>query len=385
MREGLSVDQGRDFLRRGFSRRDFGRLAALLATGAGGVASFEAAQAQGLSARVDIPRDAVRINANENPMGPCPEAVEAIREVVVRGGRYLYDETFAFARAAAEMEGLPRDCVAAFAGSSDPLHRAVFAFCGPARGLVVADPGYEAPERAARVLGAKTTKVPLRADGSHDVRAMAAADPQAGLIYLCNPNNPTGSITRPEDVKLLVASKPKDAIVLVDEAYIHFSKNAATAVPMILQNKDVVVLRTFSKLFGMAGLRAGSAMGRFDLIERLREYGAGALPVTGMVGAIASLKVADRLVPERRAIVTDLREDLVAWLSSRGCSAFPSEANMLMIDVGCPGREFSSALLKNKVAVGRTWPSHPNHIRITIGTAEEMAKFRAAFDRVRQA
>lgn len=381
----LTADRRRDLLRRGFSRRDFGRLAALFAMGAGPAVSLEATHAQGLSARMDIPKDAVRLNSNENPMGPCPEALEAIRAIAPRGGRYLYEETFAFNRLTAEMEGLPVDCVAAFGGSSDPLHRIVMAFTGPKRGLVVADPGYEAAERAADVLGARTTRVPLREDGSHDVDAMAKADPTAGVIYLCNPNNPTGSITRPEDVDRLIATKPDGTIVLVDEAYLHFSTNARTAMPHVRQGKDVVIIRTFSKLFGMAGLRAGSAMARADLIDRIREFGAGALPVTGIVGAMASLKVADRLVPERRAVVTHLREETAAWLASKGCASFPSEANMLMFDVGRPGQLVASEMMKQKVAVGRSWPSHPNHIRLTIGTSEEMAKFREAFDRVYRA
>ena len=127
----------------------------------------------------------------------------------------------------------------------------------------------------------------------------------------------------------------------------------------------------------------GAALGRPDLIERLRRYGAGALPATGMAGAIASLKVADRLVPERRAIVADLRDETSAWLASRGCPSLPSEANMLLVDVGRPGPSFAADMLRLKVVVGRTWPSHPNHIRVTIGTPEEMSRFREAFDRVR--
>ena len=140
----------------------------------------EAALAQGLSAFVNIPPDAVRINANENPMGPCPEAAEAIHKVIQQGGRYLYSETFAFVALMAVVEGLPRDHILPFAGSSDPLHRAVLAFTGPERSSSWPIPdtrrASEPPGSSAR----RTIKVPLRKDASHDVQAMAKADARPG-------------------------------------------------------------------------------------------------------------------------------------------------------------------------------------------------------------
>jgi len=384
MHDPIGPEQRRDLARRGYTRRDFGRLAALLTAGAALPFYNEAALAQGLSAMPNLPDDAVRINANENPMGPCPEAIQAIQAVVCRGGRYLYGETTEFVRTLAGVEGLSTESVLPFAGSSDPLHRAVLAFAGPGKGLVIADPGYEASEKAARFVGAKVTRVPLRKDGSHDARAMAAVDPDAGLIYVCNPNNPTGSVTRKEDVEYLVAHKPKGAVVLLDEAYIHLSTTAEPGTPLVVAEKDVVILRTFSKLFGMAGLRAGAAFARPDLLKKIRAFGAGALPVTGMVGATASLK-AKGLVPTRRKIIAEIREETAGWLDKKGYTCLPSEANMLMFDARRPGLQVFEALIKEKVAIGRTWASMPNHVRISIGTAEEMAKFRAAFARAMNA
>src|SRR5215831_4905281 len=298
MTDLFGPDSRQDFTRRGFSRRDFGRLAAFLTAGAALPFYNEATLAQGLSAFPGMTADAVKINANENTMGPCPEAAESIHKVVQQGGRYLYRDTFAFIEAMAQTEGLSRQHVLPFAGSSGPLHRVVLAFTGPSKSFVVADPGYEAGGRAAAFVGARTIKVPLRKDWSHDVRAMAAADPEAGVIYVCNPNNPTGSLTPKDDIEYLVANKPKGAIVLLDEAYIHLSKTAEPASPLVAAGKDLIILRTFSKIYGMAGLRAGAAMGRPDLLAKIRSYGAGALPVTGMVGAIASLK-SKELVPTR--------------------------------------------------------------------------------------
>jgi histidinol-phosphate aminotransferase len=381
MNDLFGPESRQDLIRRGFNRRDFGRLAAFLTAGAALPFYNEAALAQGLSAMPNLPPDAVKINANENPMGPCPEAAEAIHKVVSQGGRYLYNETFAFIAAMAEVEGLSHDHVMPFAGSSDPLHRAVMAFTGPGKSYIVAEPGYEAGARAAHFIGAKTIAVPLRKDYAHDAHAMAQADPNAGLIYVCNPNNPTGSVTSKEDIEYLVAHKPEGAVVLLDEAYIHWSKTAERGSSLVAADKDVIILRTFSKLYGMAGLRAGAALGRPDLIAKLRSYGAGALPVTGMVGATASLKVKG-LVEKRRKAVADIRDETVEWLDKRGFNVLPSEANMIMVDVRRPGREVFQALLKEKVVIGRTWPSMPNHVRVSIGTRDEMTKFRAAFGQV---
>jgi len=152
----FSKEVEQDFLRRGFNRRNFGRLASLLAGGAGLSFYNEPALAQ-LSNIGSLPADAVKINANENPAGPCPEALEAIARVSKNGGRYQYEETFLFARTLAEMEGLKPNYVLPFPGSSDPLHRMMLAYTSPTKSLVMGDPGYEAGERAARFIGASVT------------------------------------------------------------------------------------------------------------------------------------------------------------------------------------------------------------------------------------
>ncbi len=367
---------------RGLSRRDFGRAIALLTAGASLPFYSESTLAQDVKAIASIPPDTVRLNANENPMGPCPAAIEAIRELVPQGGRYHFDQTHVFAETLAAVEGLPVTHVQPSAGSSDPLHRAVIAFTSPTRPLVTANPGYEAPEQAARFMGAKVIRVPLRKDHSHDPNAMVSAAANAGVIYICNPNNPTGTVTPRDAILSIAANKPKGCIVLIDEAYIHFATTATPATDLVAAGKDVIVLRTFSKIYGMAGLRAGAALGRPDLLEKLRGYsGLAIMPATGMVGAIASLKE-PTLIPERRKTLTEIREDLCAWLDKLGIAYIPSEANMVMIDVKRPGRQVAEAMLKQKVAIGRAWPSLPTHVRVTIGTRDEMMKFRAAFQQV---
>jgi histidinol-phosphate aminotransferase len=381
MRDGFGATRTRELLARGFTRRDFGRMAALLTAGASLPFYNEMALAQDLKAIGNIPPDAVRLNANENPMGPCAEAAAAAYKAVDQGGRYLFGETYAFMEAMAAAEGLPVSHVMAFAGSSDPLHRSVLACTSPTRALVIAEPGYESPERAARFIGAKVATVPLRKDYSHDPQAMAQAAPNAGAIYICNPNNPTGTVTRKEDVEYIVANKPRGCVVIIDEAYIHFSTSATPATDLVAAGKDVIVLRTFSKLYGMAGLRAGAALGRPDLLEKLKGYGLGIMPTVGMAAAAASLKVKD-LVPQRRQVLADTRGDLFEWFEKKGYAYIPSEANMVLVDGRRPGKELNTLMLREKVAIGRSWPALPTHVRVTIGTRDEMARFKSAFDRV---
>lgn len=358
------------------TRRNFGRISSLLAAGAALPFHNEAAMAQ-LSMVGPMPPDAVKINANENPLGPCKEAIEAMQAVVPNGGRYRFEEGFAMAATLGDVEGLKPQYVMPFAGSSDPLHRAVLTFTSPSKAFVVADPGYEAGGRAADYIGAKTVNVPLTKDYRHDVKAMAAV-PNVGLIYVCNPNNPTGTITPKEDIEWLVTNKPAGSIVLLDEAYIHLSHSAVRGSYLVAQDKEVIILRTFSKLYGMAGLRAGAALGRPDLLDKLKGYGTGMLPVTGMVGATASLK-AEYVVAERRKIIRENREDVFAWLDGKKFSFVPSESNCFMVDTKRPGQEVIRAMAGEKVYIGRVWPAWPTYVRITVGTKDEMAKFKTAF------
>jgi len=376
----LSREQRLDFANRGFSRRSLGRLAAMLTAGAALPFYNEPALAQLSAIRGPMPADAVKINANENPLGPCAEAAEAIHSVVQKGGRYLYEETFGFQELLAEQEGLKPTYVQPFAGSSAPLHQAVLAFTSPTRPFVTGDPGYEAGERAARFIGAKVISVPLTKTYAHDVKAMAGASPDAGLIYVCNPNNPTGTLTPRADIEWLIENKPARSILLLDEAYIHIA-GAPMASDLVAKDKDIIILRTFSKIYGMAGLRAGAALGRPDLLQKIMPYSAGALPVTGMVGATASLK-SKNLVPERRKIIADVRADVLSFLDQHNFKYIPSVSNKFMVDVGRPGGQIIEAMRKEKVYIGRVWPSWPTYVRVSIGTQEEMNKFKTAFLKV---
>ena len=153
------------------------------------------------------------------------------------------------------------------------------------------------------------------------------------------------------------------------------------ATDLVRQDKEIIILRTFSKLYGMAGLRAGAAMGRPDLLEKIMPYTAGALPVTAMVGATASLKVKN-LVPERRKIIKDVREDVFAFLDKHNFKYVPSVSNKFMVDVKRPGREIIDAMRQEKIYIGRVWPSWPTYVRVSIGAQEEMNRFKTAFLKV---
>jgi histidinol-phosphate aminotransferase len=380
MNDFLSQEHTREFVKRGFSRRDLGRIAALITAGAALPFYNESALAQLSAVRGPIPPDAVKIDANENPLGPSKEAAEAMHGIIAKGGRYMYQETDTFRETMAEMEGLKASYVHPFPGSSAPLHQAVLAFTSKDRPFVTCDPGYESGEVAARFIGAKVIRVPLTKTYSHDVKAMAAASPNAGLIYICNPNNPTGTTTPKSEIEWLVENKPKGSIVMIDEAYIHIAGEPMCS-ELVAKDKDVVILRTFSKIYGMAGIRAGAAMARPDLLQKLAGYSSGALPITAMVAATASLK-SKTVVPERRKIIGDVRNDVFAWMDKHNFKYVPSVSNKFMVDVHRPGGEVKDAMMKEKVYIGRVWPSWPTHVRVTIGTRDEMEKFKAAFLKV---
>jgi len=329
----------------------------------------------------NFPKDAIRLDANENPLGPSASAREAAIAMVPQGGRYSDYLTDDLVKTLAEMEGLKPEQVRVYAGSSEPLHHTVAAFTSPQRSYVTADPGYEAGMHAAQAAGAKLVKVPLTKTHAHDVKAMLAAAPDAGVFYVCTPNNPTGTLTSHSDIEYLVENKPKGSVVLVDEAYIHFS-DALSVMDLVKADKDVLLLRTFSKIYGMAGLRCGAVFGRPNLLEKIENYGGwNFMPITALAAASASLKDAP-LVPDRKRINASIRAQVFAWLDRNGYSYVPSESNCFMLDTKRPAKAAIDAMAKQNVFIGRIWPVWPTYARITVGTAPEMEQFQAAWQKV---
>jgi histidinol-phosphate aminotransferase len=327
------------------------------------------------------PQGSVIIDQNENPLGPCPAARDAIAAITPQGGRYSLYLTDDLIAAFARSEGIRPEYVAVFPGSSPALHHSVMCFTSRDKSYVTADPGYEAGLHAADHADARIVNVPLTKDHAHDVRAMLDQAPDAGLFYICTPNNPTGTLTSHADIEYLVEHKPKDSIVLVDEAYIHFA-DATSAVDLVKADKDVIVLRTFSKIYGMAGLRCGVAMARPDLLEKIHEYsGWSAMPVTAVVAAMASLKET-QLVSERKRINGKVRAETFQWLSSHGYSFIPSQSNFFMLNAKRPGKEAIDGMAAQEIFIGRIWPIMPTWVRISVGTQEEMERFQIAWKRI---
>jgi histidinol-phosphate aminotransferase len=371
--------QGNDFSLPSASRRSFLSLSAVASAA---LALRIVTEPMLAHARLHtFPKDAIRIDANENPLGPSAAAREAAAAIVSQGGRYSDWLTDDLVKTLALMEGLKVEQVRVYPGSSEPLHHTVCAFASSQRSYVTGDPGYEAGMFAAQTIGAKVVKVPLTKTYAHDVKAMLAAAPDAGVFYVCSPNNPTGTLTSHSDIEYLIENKPKDCVVLVDEAYIHFC-DAPSVMDLVKAGKDVILLRTFSKIYGMAGLRCGAVFARPDLLEKIETYaGWNAMPITALVAASASLKDA-QLVPERKRSNADIRNGVFAWLDRNGYSYIPSEANFFMLDTKRPAKPAIDAMAKQNVFIGRIWPSMPTYTRVTIGTAPEMEQFQVAWQKV---
>jgi len=364
-----------------FSRRSFLHLSAAASATAAFQLMTEPMLAAAARHRLPHAKDAVLIDSNENPLGPCQSAREAIANIIPQGGRYSDSLTDELVSTFAQIEGLNPDYVYATPGSTPPLSHSVLAFTSPQKSYVTADPCFETGMNMAAVAGARVVKVPLTKNYAHDVKAMLAAGSDAGVFYICNPNNPTGTLTSHSDIEYLVANKPNDSIVLIDEAYIHLSE-APSALDLVKAGKDVVVLRTFSKVYGMAGLRCGLVIARPDLLEKvLARGGENFMPTTAVAGAIASLKDS-ALVSERRKINAGVRRQTFEWLDSNGYSYIPSESNCFMLDTKRPGKEVRESMARQNVMIGRVWPIMPTYVRVTVGTQDEMQHFQAAFQRV---
>jgi histidinol-phosphate aminotransferase len=366
------------------SRRTFLQFSAAVSTVAALRVATEPMLAQAAARAIpaaSISQSAIWIDSNENPLGPSSAARDAAAAITAQGGRYLMDLSTDFEKNFAQKEGLKPEFVRVYPGSSGPLHQAVMAYTSPTRSYVIADPGYEAGMFAAEASGARIVKVALTKNYAHDVKAMLAAAPDAGLFYICTPNNPTGTLTSQADIEYLVDNKPKGSLVVIDEAYLHFA-GTTSVVDLVKAGKDVIVLRTFSKLYGMAGLRCGVAMGRSEFLAKIDSLmGWTAMPITAVAAASASL-ADSRLIAERRHINAEIRGEIFHWLDQHGYSYIPSDANFFMLDTKRPARGVIDAMAKRSVMIGRIWPSMPTYSRITVGTRDEMAMFREAWQEV---
>lgn len=325
----------------------------------------------------------VIISSNENPLGPAASSLDAIAKTASMGGRYHQEKAAQATAAFNDIYGLKRGYSALGPGSGGLLDLALMSNIGPDKPLVMGDPSYEQGTRAAGVMKAPLFSVKLTPTYAHDVKAMLAAHPSPGAYYIVNPNNPTGTMTPRADILWLIKNKPKGSVVIVDEAYFHFSEDESM-LDQVAADQDVIVMRTFSKIYGMAGLRAGFAAARPDLLAKFSNVAPPArslasISITSAAAAHAGLMDKD-LIPTRRKINADNRAETLEFLTKKGYSIIPgSQANFFMVDVKRPGHEFQQSMMKENVAIGRTWAALPTYVRVTVGTKDEMAKFQTAF------
>jgi histidinol-phosphate aminotransferase len=318
----------------------------------------------------------VILNSNENPFGPSPAALRAIRDAAADIFRYPDDAENALAEAVAAHHGVSTSEVLLGNGSSDILRLAAFAFPGK---LVTATPTFESLWRHAGA--SEIVKVPLDAAFAHDLGKMRAAADGASLIYVCNPNNPTATITPKAAVRAFLDT---NVPVLVDEAYHHYVESAEyeSVAPLVKSKSNLIVVRTFSKIYAMAGLRIGYAIAQKPLIERLaRQQAFNAVNLMAAVAARASLLDPEHVAVSRKRN-RESRALLVDELQKRGYRTLPSEANFVMIDTRADVRPVIQALRERGVFVGRLFPALPQHLRVTIGRPEEMKRFVDAFTAV---
>jgi histidinol-phosphate aminotransferase len=346
----------------------------------------------------------VRLNSNENPYGPSPHALKAMTQAFELVWRYPDEHADTLIQTIAKINGVNRDQIILGDGSGEILKICASAFTGPDTGsrgpielskptrgpaltfvpgrgtLVVADPTYEAIVNHARVNRANVVKIPLNKKFGHDLPRMLSAASE-GLIYICNPNNPTASITPKDEMRAFIEKVPAQTMVLVDEAYFHYADSAdyESVIPLIKDHPNLIVARTFSKIYGMAGLRCGYCITQTETLQRMRPHLSwDSVNILALAAAIASLDDREQVANSRR-LNKQTRQFVIDEVAKLGYQHIPSEANFMMIDLKQPVRPVIDGLRQRNVQVGRVFPSLPNHMRVTIGKQSEMEVFLSAF------
>jgi len=330
----------------------------------------------------------IRISSNENPLGPGQAALAAILGKFPEAGRYPFNSTPNDSKLVAELAALHKvkpENIVLGAGSQEILKSSVRAFTSPFRPLVTASPTFENCTGTARRMGHPVVEVKVDGAFRLNLEEMLTAVRGAGLVFLNNPNNPTATVHSAKAVANFVERVRRispDTVILIDEAYHEYvtDPNYTTAIQLAMATPNVFVARTFSKAFGMAGMRIGYAIGDSDTVKPLARlkmpYN---ISVLGIAAAIASISD-PKHIDEERARNTQVRDFTVAALKEMGCKPTASQGNFLFVDIGRPAREFRDACAKSGVMVGRDFPPFEHsHARISIGTMEEMQKATSVF------
>ena len=326
----------------------------------------------------------VRLSANENPYGPSPKALKAMTDYFGLACRYPDEHNNILIDKLAKLNNVDHDQILLGDGSSEILQLCADTFAGKDRGkLIAADPTFEAIINNASVNGAEVVKVPLTNSFSHDLPKMAAVA-QGGLIYICNPNNPTASITPRNELHDFIAKAPRDTMILVDEAYFHYadSPDYESMIPLVRDHPNLIVARTFSKIYGMAGLRCGYCVAQRETIKQLRAHQMwDSVNIMALAAAIANLDDSNQ-VPNGQRLTSEAKAFTISELDKMGYKTIPSQANFIMFDCKRPVVPLIQALKQRNVQVGRLFPALPNYMRLTIGKRNEMETFLSAFGQV---
>jgi histidinol-phosphate aminotransferase len=363
------------------TRREFGKsVGALLAAAC--ISPKIMAQPAAEQAKAAERDEVIRIDFNENPYGPCPRAISAIASSEAIACRYPDALRVRAVHSIAALNHVAPENVVLGCGSTEILRACDAAFVGAQKQLVIAEPTFEAVTYYANVCRARAAKVPLTSDFRHDLPAMARACANgAGLVYVCNPNNPTATINTRAEFEDFISKVPASTSVLVDEAYFHFVEDPryTSVIDMISQHRNLIVARTFSKVYGMAGLRLGYAVGQRDTIQSISQqltFDNGNAAV--LLAAIASLNDPE-IVPLNKKRLNNSRKWVMDQLVKTGYRVIPSQANFFMVDTGAEVTPVIHAFYERKILVGRKFPSMPNWLRVTVGKPEEMQKFLSVF------
>jgi len=326
----------------------------------------------------------VRLSANENPYGPSAKAHEAMKNAHPMCNRYPDEANDVLIDKIAKINNVNREQIVLGDGSSEILKLCAETFTGPTQGkLIAADPTFEAILEYSKACGGEVVKVPLTSDFHHDLAKMGAAS-QKGLIYICNPNNPTASITPKNDLRDFIAKTSPDTMILVDEAYFHYadSPDYESVIPLVKDHPNLIVARTFSKIYGMAGLRCGYCVAQPETIKRMHGFQMwDSVNIMALAAASASLDDESQ-VTNGKKMNSEAKSYTLAELEKLGLKSIPSQANFIMFDCKKPVVPIIKAMKEKNVAVGRLFPAYPNHMRLTIGKQSEMESFVGAFKQV---
>ena len=373
------------------SRRKFGQLLGV------GVGAFVARPAMSFARSVEPAAQSnffsasessvVRLSSNENPYGPSPSALQAMTDSFKLACRYPDEHADYLVQMVARMHGVNPNQVLLGDGSGEILKLAATAFTGSGtndkntRGaLVAADPTFEAILNHAAINGAEVIKIPLTATYSHHLPKMGGAAKQ-GLVYVCNPNNPTASITPKKELQDFIANSPQQTTILVDEAYYHYadSPQYESVIPLVKDHPNLIVARTFSKIYGMAGLRCGYCVAQREMIDKMRPHQPwDSINIMALAAASASLKDQEQVANGRR-LNSEAKDFVANALDTMGYKQIPSQANFVMIDVRRPVPPLIQAFKQRGVEVGRLFPALPTHLRVTVGKKAEMETFLTTF------